>query len=107
MTTIEIYEQTQFYQQIDGLDENGGAYSIPGTWTVSSKMVAAGRHGTVELDLEPVITTGSIYIDIETLDLEPGEYEYNIRLQDTNGNEFVNEPTKVRVLRSPTPLIGS
>lgn len=87
-------------------DAQGEAIAMDGTWKAACRVTEAVIGGVIVLDqVAMTIAAGvaSLSIDTGNAPWDAGDYVYDVRITDPQGNDFWSEPVQLRILPRNTP----
>ena len=105
MTTDTIVWGETYDISISCQESDETPITLDGTWSAACCFTSAKVGGTVIAEPTMTIAAGVATATIDTGDEEwaAGEYYYDVRLTDPDGNDYWTEPVKLRVLNRNTP----
>jgi len=105
MITDTIVWGETYDLSIAAQDANEDPITLDGTWSVACRITSGQVGGTLVLEPTLTIAAGVATGSIDTGDSEwsPGDYYYDVRLTDPDGDDYWTEPVHLKILNRNTP----
>ena len=105
MTTDEIKLGETYDISISAQDSDGAAITMDGTWLAACAFTSDHVGGTVMAEPTMTIAAGVATASIDTgaAIWSVGDYFYDIRLTDPDGNDYWTDPIKLEIQTRNTP----